>query len=593
MKRIMKRVLPLVLAFMTIISVFSVQSVYAEGEELLFDKTSVMEDLTSSTINGQAFNPSNFPGSDAEDVTVINFAEYCYSVYADKLDNYGVYVYVYNPADRQISFASPENQITMRMSTSDYVKYGLKFLSKSTGPYENKFIKFKVELPEGLIKQKPFVNNNERLYEISEIELMCIGSNNATSFEVGSKYTYSGYSKGYGPDANSESTLSCSMSGLVTLPLEVKSTFYRTGETNGKSAYTQDSLHSVYFAVPNDYIEEFGEMYAVHATWLNATLKPMLAISNPEVYAEILPYLGVELSKDTSLDYNVIGAYKYRSGGLNPYNDRMEIGFNYNFWSDDYEADIYMMQYGWDIKCNPLYYMFPCSTENYVVQSETILKALRDTKTSFGSSYVKDRYSSAVFESVDKEITEVNLSRIDSMPLETKKLGNFTFNLSNAESEFKNVSCIQKVDYLTNQTFDCEKYYISESDYEDFKAYYEEKSSDNTIYLFRYMVSDYTSQMAMINKRNEDRTDFKEVGENAYFFQQVMNLDFDVIDVTFELDGVYTVIPVVMSPIDIIHDATPPPASAPKPNLTWLWIALGIAGTCLVCAIISVAVKNK
>lgn len=42
------------------------------------------------------------------------------------------------------------------------------------------------------------------------------------------------------------------------------------------------------------------------------------------------------------------------------------------------------------------------------------------------------------------------------------------------------------------------------------------------------------------------------------FFQETVNLDFDIIDLTFVKEDVKTVIPVVMSPIDIVHDATPP-----------------------------------
>ena len=34
--------------------------------------------------------------------------------------------------------------------------------------------------------------------------------------------------------------------------------------------------------------------------------------------------------------------------------------------------------------------------------------------------------------------------------------------------------------------------------------------------------------------------------------------DFDIIQLTFNKDGVYTVIPVVASPIDIVNDITPP-----------------------------------
>ena len=51
---------------------------------------------------------------------------------------------------------------------------------------------------------------------------------------------------------------------------------------------------------------------------------------------------------------------------------------------------------------------------------------------------------------------------------------------------------------------------------------------------------------------------YSEKDSNSYFFQQTVNLDFDIIDVTFSRNGVETVIPVVMDPIDNIPDGTPP-----------------------------------
>ena len=44
----------------------------------------------------------------------------------------------------------------------------------------------------------------------------------------------------------------------------------------------------------------------------------------------------------------------------------------------------------------------------------------------------------------------------------------------------------------------------------------------------------------------------------AYVAQQSVFFDFDVIDLTFNKDGVYTVIPVVSDPIDIVNDLTSP-----------------------------------
>ena len=45
---------------------------------------------------------------------------------------------------------------------------------------------------------------------------------------------------------------------------------------------------------------------------------------------------------------------------------------------------------------------------------------------------------------------------------------------------------------------------------------------------------------------------------NAYFFQQAVDLDFDIIEVSFTDEDGTTVIGVVADPLDIVHDGTSP-----------------------------------
>lgn len=70
-------------------------------------------------------------------------------------------------------------------------------------------------------------------------------------------------------------------------------------------------------------------------------------------------------------------------------------------------------------------------------------------------------------------------------------------------------------------------------------------------------------------------TYFTDTDTNAYLCQMWVQLDFDIIDLTFTKDGVGTVIPVIMSPMDIAADGTPPLLTQKdKPNI--LAIILGI-----------------
>ncbi len=51
---------------------------------------------------------------------------------------------------------------------------------------------------------------------------------------------------------------------------------------------------------------------------------------------------------------------------------------------------------------------------------------------------------------------------------------------------------------------------------------------------------------------------YEEIDTNAFFAQMWVQLDFDIIDLTFTKNNVETVIPVVLSPMDIAADADHP-----------------------------------
>ena len=129
-----------------------------------------------------------------------------------------------------------------------------------------------------------------------------------------------------------------------------------------------------------------------------------------------------------------------------------------------------------------------------------------------------------------------------------------------------------------------EKLFISESDYDDFCYFYNVNKSLCSVYLFRYMQSEYISHEVTEYKHTTDRAliggkfnTYEVVDTNAYFAQMSVQLDFDIIDVTFSNGETNTVIPVVSDPIDVVPDATPPvyTRSDKKPDwLKWLKIAI-------------------
>ena len=126
-------------------------------------------------------------------------------------------------------------------------------------------------------------------------------------------------------------------------------------------------------------------------------------------------------------------------------------------------------------------------------------------------------------------------------------------------SSSSSIDGIKKVtidDFSGDIKTDCDNLYISQGDYSHFKDFFDKSTLNNSsVYLFRYQVTDFKSEKVSISDSGKS-TDID--SENGFVFQMTVNLGFDIIDLTFKKDGKSIVIPAVMSPIDVIHDGTPP-----------------------------------
>lgn len=105
---------------------------------------------------------------------------------------------------------------------------------------------------------------------------------------------------------------------------------------------------------------------------------------------------------------------------------------------------------------------------------------------------------------------------------------------------------------------------VNVKDVEDLKAAYDDaikvdpldpEDEECYLVLFRFATSDYYAAPVDIYQSDFGGTVHK---GQAYVARQSVFFDFDVIDLTFNKDGVYTVIPAVSDPIDIVNDLTSP-----------------------------------
>ena len=113
----------------------------------------------------------------------------------------------------------------------------------------------------------------------------------------------------------------------------------------------------------------------------------------------------------------------------------------------------------------------------------------------------------------------------------------------------------------------------------------------------RLKQSNYEAMEGVIYDRNsQNRDSWYEIdGFNSYIFQETVNLDFDIIDVTFtDAQQKETIIAAISNPIDIIPEPTPP-IGAEESGVPWLTVAIILAvslGGIIICQIIRRNVKK-
>ena len=473
----------------------------ASEMQAAFEERNVMDDLTGGTVGGKKFSLADYPHNSDGKPQIVSFTEFCYSYYAEKQGDYGLYVYVYNPQDIAFDTQTSRNRIQLTYgSKAGYAKYPLIFCNYSTqAGYEGRFFKFRVNLTESEKEDiLQTVKPDARVYKVSGVELSCKGE--VTDYPCAQSYTYTGFAEGYGSELATSDTLSCRVNGFEKyLTLDVHSTYYRPEGTNGKNDYTQDSLHSVYFAIPRSVVSEYGKMTAVHATWLDATLAPVLVTGNKEAYDAILPYLGQSIGTHTEgLKHAYAGSANYTvtswAGSTALYGWDCAYTFNLpSSWSKLGGTVVNKTAR----EVSPLYWLDYAgegadSADGYVLSSEEIETKLKEYTQKYGGELVNDRYSRVLFDTVADDFTEVNIQADEEYSLTNEVLGSSWWDKLwgiTYPSTFDGIKAIYEVtdvDFKDDEKATCDGLFLAERDYAEFKEFYDANKEENVVYLFRY-----------------------------------------------------------------------------------------------------------
>ena len=577
------RIIAIIIALVILISLTSVGGIYAAADEGGIDNTDVLSDLKNMTIDGEKFNVEDYPASDEGSPQIIAFVEYCFSYYANNQGAYSLYIYLYNPAQLDIKDDGRNKvQFAAGDSQNGYDKYSLLLLSCSE---DNLFYKFRVNLSEGQ-KQNILdkLDNTKRIYDVSGIELYTDGAN-AEDYEIQRKYTYSGFAKGYGADVDSDITLTCVVEG-GTESVNVTAhhtTWYPEGSKPGNTDL-QESLTSVYFAVPKEYSEKYDYLAAAKVQWLNARTIPILVTGNSEIYAAVDELNNVNSVSGSVIYPNNIAPDTFNTSNFNyalltDYSISSIVGaiqivcegmyFKGSAISNLITGDQQLETLFWYLQSDNMDVMD--SADEYIVPSSKLLDSITQMSTNgifYNDRKVAGKYPSYLFESWEDEyhVETIEVGKNYTLSSETVSNGWWEklwgYNNVVDSATFKNIRAIQPVESLTgNAEVDCANYFIGESDYEEFYDFYYANKDDSTVYLLRFATSD-RYQHEVTQFRYEDTLyGVKrpvEIDTNAYFFQTDVYLDFDIIQLEYQKGESRIVIPVVMSPVDIFPQQPPP-----------------------------------
>ena len=532
-----------------------------------FDDTDVVEDLKAAGLTLE-----NYPKKSDGKVQVIYFVEYGYNIRANEQANYGLYLYVYNPAEVNINvdgknFVQLSSKRDASGKPTDYSKYSVKCVSKSSGVYGKLFYKFKVVA--GLSEQLAYVDDEVRRYDVSGIELQTAGEANATEYPISTTFYYSGYAKGFGKDIAAESTLACRTESIDTIGLEVNHTTYKYQN----ESYGGKEIASVYFNVPNEYFTDYGGLQKIKAEWLKAMTKDILVTNNQLFYDYLKPWIGKTTgSGSLEMKYYLYDADSKYTGNKFPASSNPNIYYSefympwaYNVITFGNSPDFGGGTFGEYV--NTFWWLFNGGTgdvKDITVSSETILD--------YYETFVN---KSDLLLSVDEEKTVKEIDADDAFKIEgfdkNANLVNWLTKLLYPDIETSTLTGISPIQVLSSDDVKgtdeevAKKLYVDKNDVKGIKSSVNWSGSKTV--LFRFAVSDYVNKEVVVCNRETGNN----LGTNLVYRNRLpMYLDFDIIWLGFQKGDKLTIIPAVSSPITVVGGTQPPLKDLGEKAKDWL-----------------------
>lgn len=635
-----KRILLLFLCFALFVlsgdSIISAFFVKADAVDALptIATSDPLDDLTGATLLDEKFDASNYVYQEDGEPQFLFILEYAFTVQKSKSDDFELYFYFYNPSAK--NWAATSNTVNLQyIENGETVTLPLKIVSACNKVgFERLFYKLKVDFEKSPISRLELLEaltqkNVPRVYNVVSFNLNV--ENELAYFSVGNEFIYQGFMKGYGNGTSDKTTLKCTSGKSEVIPIEIGTTYYRADVLNNSVNETGveqennvfpvidavDSLHSLYVAIPNDKLEYYGKVTRFRGQYIDAKTVPMLIVGVEEIYNSVKNYVGVYVGDQHDEKLN----YRFYSGvltvGRSSDASISHCGYAYHYSSVGYTGPN-----GWAKAVDTLQVLFrtpkfgkvdgkEAADAKFLISGEQVKKYFQNFSES-DETFVSPSgavYGKKYFESIDTEYTlfETNLEGDGSLLDLTGQIITESFwsklfpglvkpTVSNFYPDKDGNGGVTALHKVVEEDFDpiaatdadrikqiCNNLYISETDYEEFREYYVKAIENNcTVYLVRYKVSDYYAEECSVFDggwfgQDGGLTDYVE-STNACFVQMHVDLGLELLDVEFtKEDGVATVIPLTMSPIDFFPDITGPvKTTSDNDMLDWLQAILKV-----------------
>lgn len=599
--RLLSFALAVILGGGILLPAFSVTASAAETVDL--STSDPLDDLTGATVLGNKFDPANYPFKEDGEAQFLIMLESGFSARSGLKSDLELYFYFYNPQATPWTDSSLNTVKLQYGENGETVVLPLEIVSASKGTgYERLFYKMKVDFSASSVSRAKIwealtAANKPRSYNIVSVNLYTNGALDLIT--IGNKFVFKGYMKGYGYVASDETSLECSSGASEVITVDVGTTYYRADALNNAQEQLDDptkplidavdSLHSVYVAIPDAMIEKYGKVTKFTGRYIDAKTVPMLIVGDEEIYNSVKGYVGKYVGADhyEGLDYRFYSDLKqYSMPGTALINT---CGYAYHYYTT---ASVFVPAKRVDtlqVLFSPEEFGINAADAKFLVSGTDVQRYFATNIGASESVYTSPSgkvYGEKYFETLPREsdgsykytlfdVTDTSVLDLTGDVITETFWSTLFPGLARPEvSEFydKDISALYKV---TDADFDvaastreekiqkiCDKLLIAERDYDEFEAYYDEaKREKETVYLLRYRISNYYAEECSIFNggwfgQDGGATDFIE-NTNAVFIQMHVDLGFELLDVTFTADdGVVTVIPIAMAPIDVFHDIT-------------------------------------